>query len=314
MEPVVEHSMSHNLFLVILSYLIAAVSAYAAIELARRVNSANRSVQNVWIVAGGATLGLGIWSMHFIAMLAHEVLRPITYSVPLVLLSVVIAMAGCMFGFLIVSRRTTRPALIGAGFVMGGSIASMHYVGMAALQGVTTSYNPWLAALSILIAFAASLVALWIGFFSKYTQKKMHIELKVFFSLLMGVAIFGMHFVGMLAATFTFVETDGPFANAIEPSLLAWLVSAITILLFAIFFLSLTIDRHLRRRDFIQATILDSTTDAVVTTTKDGMIQYANTAFYRLFDQVEKDAFFQDFHPSLTINQPFYEPRRVDSR
>lgn len=312
MEPVVEHSMTHNYFLVMLSYIIAAVSAYAAIELARRVNSTNRSAQTIWILAGGATLGLGIWSMHFIAMLAHESLQTITYSTPLVLLSVVIAMTGCIFGFLLVSRRTTRPALATAGLVMGLSIASMHYVGMYAIQGVTTLYNPWLASLSILIAIGASLGALWVGFFSKYAADNIHLELKVIFSLSMGIAIFGMHFVGMKAASFKFENTDGAFSNAIEPSLLAWLVTAITVLLFAIFFLSLMLDRHLRKREFIQATILDSTTDAVVTTTKDGMIQYANTAFYRLFEEVETDAFFQDYHPSLTINQPFYEPRRID--
>ncbi|WP_236633781.1 MULTISPECIES: EAL domain-containing protein [unclassified Exiguobacterium] len=311
MEPVVEHSMSHNYFLVILSYIIAAVSAYAAIELARRVNATNRSTQNMWILAGGATLGLGIWSMHFIAMLAHEALRPVTYSIPLVLLSVIIAMAGCIFGFLIVSRRTTHPALIGAGLLMGTSIASMHYVGMAAIQGVAISYDPWLAMLSIIIAIAASLIALWIGFYSKYAKQKIDLELKVFFSLLMGVAIFGMHFVGMAASSFAFIEANGPFANAVEPSLLAWLVTAITVILFAIFFLSLTLDRHLKKRELIQATILDSTTDAVVTTTKDGMIQYANTAFYRLFDKTD-DTFFQDYHSSLTINQQFYDPRRVE--
>ncbi|STO09201.1 Bacteriophytochrome cph2 [Exiguobacterium aurantiacum] len=311
MEPVVEHSMSHNYFLVILSYIIAAVSAYAAIELARRVNSTNRSAQNMWILAGGATLGLGIWSMHFIAMLAHETLRPVTYSIPLVFLSVVIAMAGCILGFLIVSRRTTRPALLGAGVLMGVSIASMHYIGMDAIQGVTISYNSWLAVLSLGIAIFASLVALWIGFFSKYAKQKIDLELKVFFSLLMGVAIFGMHYVGMMASSFTFLEGNNPAVIGIEPSLLAWLVTAITIILFAIFFLSLTLDRHLRRRELIQATILDSTTDAVVTTSKDGVIQYANTAFYRLFDQRE-DQFFQDYHASLSIQQPFYEAHRLD--
>lgn len=311
MEPVVEHSMSHNYFLVILSYIIAAVSAYAAIELARRVNSTNRSAQNMWILAGGATLGLGIWSMHFIAMLAHETLRPVTYSIPLVFLSVVIAMAGCILGFLIVSRRTTRPALLGAGVLMGVSIASMHYIGMDAIQGVTISYNSWLAFLSLGIAIFASLVALWIGFFSKYAKQKIDLELKVFFSLLMGVAIFGMHYVGMMASSFTFLEGNNPAVIGIEPSLLAWLVTAITIILFAIFFLSLTLDRHLRRRELIQATILDSTTDAVVTTSKDGVIQYANTAFYRLFDQRE-DQFFQDYHASLSIQQPFYEAHRLD--
>ncbi|WP_029333678.1 bifunctional diguanylate cyclase/phosphodiesterase [Exiguobacterium aurantiacum] len=303
--------MSHNYFLVILSYIIAAVSAYAAIELARRVNSTNRSAQNMWILAGGATLGLGIWSMHFIAMLAHETLRPVTYSIPLVFLSVVIAMAGCILGFLIVSRRTTRPALLGAGVLMGVSIASMHYIGMDAIQGVTISYNSWLAVLSLGIAIFASLVALWIGFFSKYAKQKIDLELKVFFSLLMGVAIFGMHYVGMMASSFTFLEGNNPAVIGIEPSLLAWLVTAITIILFAIFFLSLTLDRHLRRRELIQATILDSTTDAVVTTSKDGVIQYANTAFYRLFDQRE-DQFFQDYHASLSIQQPFYEAHRLD--
>lgn len=311
MEPVVEHSMSHNYFLVILSYIIAAVSSYAAIELARRVNSMNRSAQSMWILAGGATLGLGIWSMHFIAMLAHETLRPVTYSIPLVFLSVVIAMAGCILGFLIVSRRTTRPALLGAGVLMGVSIASMHYIGMDAIQGVTISYNSWLAVLSLGIAIFASLVALWIGFFSKYAKQKIDLELKVFFSLLMGVAIFGMHYVGMMASSFTFLEGNNPAVIGIEPSLLAWLVTAITIILFAIFFLSLTLDRHLRRRELIQATILDSTTDAVVTTSKDGVIQYANTAFYRLFDQRE-DQFFQDYHASLSIQQPFYEAHRLD--
>lgn len=311
MEPVVEHSMSHNYFLVILSYIIAAVSAYAAIELARRVNSTNRSAQNMWILAGGATLGLGIWSMHFIAMLAHETLRPVTYSIPLVFLSVVIAMAGCILGFLIVSRRTTHHALLGAGVLMGVSIASMHYIGMDAIQGVTISYNSWLAVLSLGIAIFASLVALWIGFFSKYAKQKIDLELKVFFSLLMGVAIFGMHYVGMMASSFIFLEGNNPAVVGIEPSLLAWLVTAITIILFAIFFLSLTLDRHLRRRELIQATILDSTTDAVVTTSKDGVIQYANTAFYRLFDQRE-DQFFQDYHASLSIQQPFYEAHRLD--
>ncbi len=234
MDPVVEHSMSHNLFLVVLSYMIAAVSAYAAIELARRVNSTNRTAQNMWILAGGATLGLGIWAMHFIAMLAHEGLRPVTYSMPLVFLSVVIAMAGCILGFLIVSRH-----------------ASMHYVGMAAIQGVTITYHTGLALLSLAIAITASLGALWIGFFSKYAKEKIYMELKIFFSLLMGVAIFGMHYVGMLSASFTFL-TDTPAAIGIEPSLLAWLVTGITTLLFAIFFLSLTLDRHLRRRELIR--------------------------------------------------------------
>ncbi|WP_445002098.1 EAL domain-containing protein [Exiguobacterium alkaliphilum] len=290
--------------------MIAAVSAYAAIELARRVDSTNHTAQNMWILAGGATLGLGIWAMHFIAMLAHEGLRPVTYSMPLVFLSVVIAMAGCILGFLIVSRHTTRPTLIGAGLLMGISIASMHYVGMAAIQGVTIAYHTGLALLSLAIAITASLGALWIGFFSKYAKEKIHMELKIFFSLLMGVAIFGMHYVGMLSASFTFL-TGTPAAIGIEPSLLAWLVTGITTLLFAIFFLSLTLDRHLRRRELIQATILDSTTDAVVTTTKDGVIQYANTAFYRLFDRTE-DQFFQDYHAALSIQQPFYEARRLE--
>lgn len=311
MEPVVEHSMSHNYFLVILSYIIAAVSAYAAIELARRVNSMQRSTQNMWILAGGATLGLGIWSMHFIAMLAHASIGPVTYSIPIVLLSVIIAMGGCILGFSIVSRYRTKNGLISAGILMGMSIASMHYVGMSAMQGVSISYNPFLLVASITIAIVASLAALWIGFFSKYAKQKMNLELKVVFSLLMGVAIFGMHYVGMMGSTFVFQNIADRPALGVEPSLLAWLVTAITIILFAVFFISLILDRHLRKRDLVQATILDSTTDAVVTTTKDGIIQYANPAFHRLFDKSE-ETFFQDYHSCLSIKQPFYEGRQIE--
>lgn len=93
-----------NFLLVTLSYLIAAISTYIistyiAIELAGRVKTATNSSKHLWLIAGGSILGLGIWSMHFVAMLEHGTLKDAIYSFPLVFLSVIIAMVGCIFGF-----------------------------------------------------------------------------------------------------------------------------------------------------------------------------------------------------------------------
>ncbi|WP_240544613.1 EAL domain-containing protein [Exiguobacterium algae] len=312
MDPITEPSMSQNLLLMALSFLIASVSAFAAIELAQRVNGQAQTSNRIWIVSGGATLGLGIWSMHFIAMLGHDAMRDITYSIFLIFLSIVVAMAGCILAFWMISHQPTPRRFIQSGAIMGGGIGGMHYIGMASIQGVVITYHAGLVLLSVMIAFTVSFVALWVGFFSTYTKRHIPFELKLLFSLMMGVAIFAMHQVGMRAASFTFLPDSTSKLTAIEPTLLAWLVSAMTVLLFSIYFISMTMDRQIRKRDLFQTAILESTDDAIVTTSKDGEVHYANTAFSRLFGNVEAESFFQDYHPSFTVHQPFHTPMKVE--
>lgn len=289
----------HDLLLVILSYFIAATSAYVSIELARRVTSSSRASKYIWVIAGGSMLGLGIWSMHFVAMLAHDTYKEATYSLPLVLLSVVIAMLGCMIGFAIVSWKMSLSAFLIGGLLMGTAIGGMHYVGIAALRGVSLTYHLEIVALSVLIAIAASWTALYVGFFSKFAKDKMLIQTKVFFAFVMGIAIFGMHYVGMMGLNGQLID-DSKSSRAISPDALVLLVSTVTIFLFIVFFTSLVIDLKLKRRDLIQATILESTKDGVVTTDHDGNIFYANSVFYRLFPESNINLFSN--HPELSLN------------
>lgn len=311
MNPFTEQSMNHSVFLVVLAYLIAAVSAYAAIELAQRIKEQQYSSNQFWIYSGGTTLGLGIWAMHFVAMLGHDSSRQGTYSIILVLLSVIVAVAGCVLAFWTIVRKISIPVLIRASSIMGLGIICMHYIGMASIQGVAITYDAKLVALSVFIAFSASFAALWIGFFSTYTKRHMPINLKLSFSIVMGTAIFGMHFVGMKASSFT-VSASRSNLTPIEPMLLAWLVTTMTVLLFSIYFVSMTMDRQIRKRELFQTTILESTTDAIVTTSREGAIYYTNSSFNRLFHNIEKDSFLQDYHPALMIHQPHYVSTQID--
>lgn len=275
------HTMhAHTDFLLVtLSYLIATTSAYIAIELAGRVKTATDRSKHRWLIAGGSVLGLGIWSMHFVAMLGHGTLKDATYSFPLVFLSVIIAMTGCILGFYLVARQMSRESFVLGGFLMGSAIAGMHYVGIAALQGMTLQYHAGYVLLSILIAIVASWTALYIGFFSRYAKQQMLVQTQVFFALIMGIAISGMYHVGMLGLEFQMIPSFTS-DQVIEPAMLLTLVSIVTLFLFIVFFASVFFDLQLRKRDFIQSTILDSTEDGVVTTNPDGMIQYTNSLFH----------------------------------
>lgn len=312
MEEISTQTMSHNGFLMTLAFIIASVSALMALELAKRVTGGLTSSNRIWILFGGTILGLGIWSMHFVAMLGHASLHESTYSIWLIIGSMMPAIVGCILSFGLIAHNTTWVTLLQSSGLMGLGIVSMHYIGTAAIQGVQLSFDYLWVLLSLGIAWGASLLALWVGFFSSYSTTRVTFSVKLMFSLLMGTAIFSMHVVGMKATTIT---QDGSSMSRIpiDPTLVAWLVTGIVFLLFGMYFIAYTLDQQIQKRDLFQATILESTTDAVVTTTSDGEIQYQNRAFVHLFEGYPIEPFFQDYHPSLSAQQPFYQPIQIET-
>ncbi|WP_273130821.1 EAL domain-containing protein [Bacillus weihaiensis] len=288
-----EHFMSththHNVFLVLLSYLIATISAYASIDLARRVKHSKKKEKLIWLILGGAALGIGIWSMHFIAMLAYHFPVPVYYHLFLVILSVIIAGIGCILGFLIVSGQSL-PFLrfVLAGIIMGSGIATMYYVGMEAIQPVIITYNDVLFSISIFIAIFASMVALWIGFFSPFSKKEMAWKLKLLFSIIMAFAITGMHYTGMSATNISGHATNlESYSSLLDTNLLAWIVVIGTALIFICLFFSLSFDRMYKKHELVQSIILDSAVDGIAVTKDDGTIIHANPAFYQLMNSEE---------------------------
>src|SRR5512136_1502792 len=158
---------SYDLRLAALSLTIAIIASYTALDLAGRVTPASSRLSRLlWSAGGAVAMGTGIWSMHFIAMLAFKLPVPVSYDVPLTLVSWADAILASGLALLLFSRpRLTVPVLSGGSAVMGLAIASMHYLGMAAVRvPAAVHYDPGLVALSVAIAMAASGAALWLAF------------------------------------------------------------------------------------------------------------------------------------------------------
>jgi NO-binding membrane sensor protein with MHYT domain len=157
---------SYDPILVAMSVVIASLASYTALDLAGRVTVARGRQRIAWLASGSSAMGLGIWSMHFVGMLAFRMPMPIAYDVPLVLLSALTAIAASGLALFVVSQvDLPTHRLVIAGAIMGLAIAGMHYIGMAAMRlSAALTYDPRRVALSIGIAICASLVALWIAF------------------------------------------------------------------------------------------------------------------------------------------------------
>jgi diguanylate cyclase (GGDEF)-like protein len=195
---------TYDPWLVVLSVVVAILTSYVALDLASRiVASASRIAKIAWLVGGAISFGTGVWSMHFIGMLAFRLPMPISYDVSITLASLLIAVLVSGFALYAVSHgRWTARRLVGAGVLMGVGIAAMHYSGMAAMRmEPPLRYDPPLLVLSIAIAIAASIAAVWIAFRLRAETAASAFWRKSGSALVMGVAISGMHYVGMSAAS-----------------------------------------------------------------------------------------------------------------
>ena len=185
--------------LVVLSILVAGFASYTALDLGGRVALAQGPTHRVWLAGAALTMGAGIWSMHFVAMIAFELPMPVSYDVGLTVLSLVLAILGTSGSFYFISRPGAwRPRLVLSGVFMGFGILAMHYTGMAAMRGpVELSYDPLWVALSVIVAIGAATAALWLAFGTKDPGQKLAA------AIVLGFAISGMHYTGMRAAICT---------------------------------------------------------------------------------------------------------------
>jgi diguanylate cyclase (GGDEF)-like protein len=242
---------SYNPWLVFLSIVVATAASYVALDLASRV-AATRTMRssNYWLVGGALSMGTGIWSMHFVGMLAFQLPIAMAYNIPVTLLSLLIAMVVSGFALYTVSHGSlSLRRLLGAGVLMGIGIACMHYSGMAAMEvRPAIRYDPLLFAASVLIAIGASVAALWIAFRLRTETILSAFRKKAGAALVMGAAITGMHYTGMAAAGFapdTVCSVNPQDINNV------WLASAIggfTFMFLATTLMVSVFDAHLASR------------------------------------------------------------------
>ena len=195
---------SYDYRLVALSVFMAILASYAALDLSGRVTSARGGSRLLWLGGGATAMGIGIWAMHYIGMLAFHLPVLVKYDWPTVLLSLLAAILASAEALLVVSRNRMGlfRATVGS-IIMGGGIASMHYIGMDAMRlPAMCQYSTPLVVASVVLAIVISFVALWLAFhFREETTSGGW--LKNISALIMGIAIPVMHYTGMAAASFT---------------------------------------------------------------------------------------------------------------
>ena len=225
---------SYDFGFVALSCLIAVLASFVALELAGRVKESSGANPKLWMGGLGFSLGGGIWSMHFIAMLGLNIPLAVNYDYTLTFISFVVAVLASCIAFSVLGKiRLSIQKIIIGGLLMGVGIASMHYIGMAAMQmQAVIRYETGLVVLSVLIAIMASSIALWLASIFSYKEHKEKLGFKVASALAMGTAIAGMHYTGMAGTIF--VPTANIIAEplpAIDKGLLVFLISLTTVII-----------------------------------------------------------------------------------
>ena len=237
---------SYNYALVALSVLIAMFASYAALDLAGRITATGGWTRAVWLLGGAGAMGTGIWSMHYIGMLAFVLPVPVAYHWPTVLLSLFAAILASVVALGVVSRQKMGASRAVAGSVlMGAGIASMHYIGMAAMRlPAICQFNSSLVVMSVVFAVLISFAALWITFHFRDEKKGIGWE-KLAGAVVMGAAIPVMHYTGMAAASFTPSGTPADLSHAVSISTLGTAgIAAVTFVVLGLALLTSWLDRR----------------------------------------------------------------------
>jgi diguanylate cyclase (GGDEF)-like protein len=194
---------TYNGWVVLLSLGVAILASYTALDLASRICASSGAAAVAWLLGGAFAMGAGIWAMHFIGMLAFRLPIPTGYEASPTIASMAIAIIVSGFALHRVSRRTLTPANLAVGGVlMGVGICSMHYMGMAAIDVYPAiRYDKPLFGASVLIAIAASTLALWMAFRLRADSGR-RVSVRLASATVMGVAIGGMNYTGIAAARF----------------------------------------------------------------------------------------------------------------
>ncbi|WP_343592954.1 EAL domain-containing protein [Paracidovorax wautersii] len=198
-------SSHYDLWVVAASFAIAVLSSYVTLDLARRVHRSRRDVGSIWWMAGSTVMGTGIWSMHFVGMQAFELPIALGFTGGLTFLSwlAAVSASAVALGVASLPRFGLPQILLGATF-MGAGISGMHYLGMGAMHmSLPIVWDPLRVALSIVVAVAASAIGLAIfRWLIPMADSRRRVQVQIVAAAVIGLAICGMHYLGMAAASF----------------------------------------------------------------------------------------------------------------
>jgi PAS domain S-box-containing protein len=275
---------SYDPLLVVVSVLIAILASYTAIDLAIHVTAARGRARQVWLICGSLALGIGIWSMHYVAMLAFRLPIPVRYHWPTALLSLLAGIVSSALALYIVARpRVPGAWILGGSVLQGGGIATLHYTAMASMRMQAEShYSAPIVSLSVLVAIVSSLLSLWLAFVFRGGPINWKLR-KVGSALSMGVAIAAMHYTGMAAVSFSASGMALNLANAVLISSLgiAGFVAVSVVVMLATVVTGLV--DQLQKQKTLLDELFEQAPQAITLVDRDGMVVRVNREFERLF-------------------------------
>jgi two-component system, sensor histidine kinase and response regulator len=275
--------------LVALSVLIAMAASYAALDLAGRVTATRGRVRAMWLGGGSIAMGTGIWSMHHVGMLAFRLPVLVEYDWPTVLVSLVVAILASAIALFVVSREQMGlPRAIAGSVFMGGGIALMHYIGMAAMRmPAMCHYSKYIVGVSVVLAVVISFVALTLAFHFR-GERTWGGWRKGLSAMMLGAAIPLMHYTGMAAANFT--ASAGNYDDYSHALVVARLgMAGIVIVTFGVLgfaviaaLLHRRFSVQIKQSDELVALLLDSAFEAIYGIDTTGACTFCNRSCLRL--------------------------------
>ncbi|HIV72140.1 MAG TPA: bifunctional diguanylate cyclase/phosphodiesterase [Candidatus Aquabacterium excrementipullorum] len=240
---------SYETWTVVASVLLAMFASFVALDLAKRVRTADRAIARAWLIGGSVTMGIGIWAMHFVGMMAFKLPISVGYDALYTLVSAMAAVGVSYMALWVASRnKLTCLRLTGGATAMGVGICAMHYLGMHAMEmdpGIVWDWR--LVAASAGIAVGASAVALLIFFWLRNLQGLPALLWQITAAMVMGVAIAGMHYTGMAAAAFP-LGTVCTSSSELRGDTLGVMVGAASMLLLSMTLLTSIMDARTQSR------------------------------------------------------------------
>ncbi len=280
---------SYDYRTVALSALMALAASYAALDLAGRVTAASGWVRSAWLIGGASAMGLGIWSMHFIAMLAFSLPVPISYHLPTVLLSLIAAIFGAAVALHVVSKEkmSFAEAVVG-GSIMGMGIAGMHYIGMAAMRlAAAVRFDPRIVTLSVVIAIVSSVIALLLAFdLREETRETTPRKFSSAMAVATGICL--MHYTGMAAARFVPAAIIVNLSDAVSISALGTTaIGTVTLVVLGLAILTSSVDRRFHAEAVGQLernyrSLVDRSPYGIFRSTREGKLLMVNPALVRM--------------------------------
>jgi len=287
-------TLSYQWSLVAFSVLIAILASYTSLRLAFRLAWASQASRPWWVAGGACAMGIGIWSMHFVGMLAVQLPVAVAYDPLLTVVSVLPAILASAIALSMLGRSgSDAGARLLASLLMGLGIVAMHYTGMDAMRmSPPIAYDHGLFALSLLIAVGASWAALHLVFLER-SESGLSFARRLAGAVAMGLAIAGMHYTGMAAARFAPDAVCTVAAGGLEGDTIGLFVGLVAVLVLGTS-LALTFFDEMAGENSLYRALLAAQSDAGegVLVIAGGRIVYANAAMQRLsgYDEAQLKA------------------------